>query len=213
MRAVHLQTEHLTEPMGLGIAIPRFYWHCEGGMMQTAYRIVAGRGQETVWDSGKVHSASMTHIPYGGKPLESRDRINWTVTLWDEKDVPGEAAESRFEMGLLKPSDWTAKWISGDYKPNKKERYPVDCFRKVFSIKRPAADDAPGETMRTLTEAAAVPVKKARLYVSARGVYDVTLNGKRMEDFILAPGMTDYRRRIQYQTYDVTALLQEENTM
>lgn len=50
---------------------------------------------------------------------------------------------------------------------------------------------------------------KARLYASARSVYDVTLNGTRLEDFILAPGMTDYRRRIQYQTYDVTALVQE----
>ena len=68
MRAVHLQTEHLTEVLGLGIEIPRFYWHCEGGAVQTAYRIVARRGNEIVWDSGKVQSASMTHILYGGKP-------------------------------------------------------------------------------------------------------------------------------------------------
>ena len=213
MRAVHLQTEHLIEALGLGITTPRFFWHCEGGRTQTAYRIVARRGNETVWDSGKVQSASMTHIPYKGKALASRDRIDWTVTLWDEKDMPGEEAESWFEMGLLELSDWRAEWISGDYKPNKKVRYPVDCSRKIFSIKKPAVDDALGETMRTLTEAAAVFVKKARLYASARGVYDVTLNGKRIEDFILAPGMTDYRKRIQYQTYDVTALLQEENTL
>lgn len=65
----------------------------------------------------------------------------------------------------------------------------MDCFRRTFSLKQSVA--------------------KARLYASARGVYDVTLNGTRLEDFILAPGMTDYRRRIQYQTYDVTALVQE----
>ena len=193
MRAVHLQTEHLTEALGLGITTPRFYWHCEGGMTQTAYRIVAKRGNETVWDSGKVQSASMTHISYEGKSLASRDRIDWTVTLWDEKDMPGEEAASWFEMGFLEASDWRAEWISGDYKPNKKVRYPVDCFRHTFSIRE--------------------PVVRARLYASARGVYDVVINGKRVEDFILAPGMTDYRKRIQYQTYDVTALLQQENTV
>lgn len=53
----------------------------------------------------------------------------------------------------------------------------------------------------------------ARLYASARGIYDVHINGSRLEDFILAPGMTDYRKRIQYQTYDVTGLLQQENML
>jgi alpha-L-rhamnosidase len=96
-------------------------------------------------------------------------------------------------MGLLEESDWLAKWISGDYKPKKKERYPVDCFKKDFQTKK--------------------EIKKARLYASARGLYDVCINGSRLTDFILAPGMTDYRKRIQYQTYDVTGLLQDKNTL
>lgn len=193
MRAVHLQTEYLTEPLGLGIAKPRFYWNCEGGVRQTAYQIVCKRGEETVWDSGRVASPSMTHISYEGSPLRSRDRVDWSVTLWDENGQPGETSESSFELGLLEASDWTAQWISGDYKPKKNVRYPADCFRKRFSL--------PGQ------------VRRARLYASARGVYDVTVNGVRVEDFILAPGMTDYRKRIQYQTYDVTDLLNRDNTV
>ena len=197
MRAVHLQTEYLTEPIGLDIMQPRFFWQCEGGVTQTAYQIIAKRGSETVWDSGKVDSSSMTHIPYQGKPLKSRDIITWSVCLWDEAGVQGEVSESHFEMGLLKASDWTSKWITGDYKPNKKERYPVDCFKKDFSL-----DVSQKKGM-----------EKARLYATAMGVYDVTINGKRIEDFILAPGMTDYRKRLQYQVYDVTSLLGEQNTM
>lgn len=193
MRAIHLQTEYLTEPLGLGIAKPRFYWNCEGGVTQTAYQIVAARNDETVWDSGKVASSRMTHIAYGGAPLQSRDRVTWRVTLWDENDQPGEASESWFELGLLESSDWKGKWITGDYRPKKNVRYPVDCFRKTFRLDAPA--------------------KRARLYAAARGIYDVTINGKRLDDFILAPGMTDYRRRIQYQTFDVTSLLREENTV
>ena len=204
MKAIHLQTEYLTEPLGLGIREPRFYWNCdaersgasplegEGGIAQTAYQIVCTRGEETVWDSGKVESSSMTHIRYAGKPLRSRNIVNWCVTLWDENGEPGEPAEGRFELGLLEPSDWTAKWISGNYKPDPKCRYPADCFKKDFAAK---------------------DVVKARLYATARGVYDVTLNGGRIEDFILAPGATDYRKRIQVQAYDVTALIQENNTI
>ena len=193
MKAIRLQTEYLTEPLGLGIATPRFSWNCAGGVKQTAYQIIAKRKDETVWDSGKVASSSMTHILYGGQPLHSRERITWTVTLWDENDAAGETVESWFELGLLHPADWTAKWVRGDYKPNKKQRYPVDCFRKAFSCEQ--------------------KIVSARLYATARGVYDVSVNGKRIEDFILAPGMTDYRKRIQYQTYDVTALLHKENTL
>lgn len=193
LKAIRLKTEYLTEPLGLGIAAPRFYWNCDGGEKQTAYQIIAKCHEKVVWDSGKVASSAMTHIPYGGEQLGSRDRIVWSVTLWDENNMPGEAAESWFELGLLVPSDWEAKWITGDYKPNKQYRQSVDCFRKCF--------------------AATKEIAQARLYASARGLYDVHINGKRIEDFILAPGMTDYRKRIQYQIYDVTALLQQYNTV
>ncbi len=192
MRATHLQVEYLTEPMGLGNPKPRFYWNCEGGVTQTAYQIVCTRAGKTVWDSGKVESSSMTHIAYDGLDLHSRDIVAWSVQLWDENGEPGEKSESRFELGLLNDSDWTAKWISGDYKPDPKRRYPADCFKKDFPAKN---------------------VVKARLYATARGVYDVTVNGRRIEDFILAPGSTDYRKRIQVQTYDVTEYIKEKNTI
>ena len=193
MKATHLQVEYLTEPLGLGSAKPRFYWHCEDGVKQTAYQIVCKRGDETVWDSGKAESSSMTHIPYAGAPLASRDRISWRVQLWDENDLPGEVSESVFELGLLHSADWTAKWISGNYTPQKNRRYPADCFKKEFT--------AQGE------------IVKARLYATARGIYDVTVNGKRIDGFVLAPGATDYRKRIQYQTYDVTEYVKEKNTV
>lgn len=193
MKAIHLRTDYLDRPMGLGNTAPRFYWQCENGITQTAYQIIAQRDGTVVWDSGKVSSGQMTHVPYGGPDLQSRDRIVWSVTVWDEDGQPDESTESWFEMGLLNSSDWKGQWISGGYKPKKKVRYPVDCFEKEFSVR--------GE------------VTRARLYATARGVYDVTVNGRRIEDFIIAPGMTDYRKRIQYQTYDVTELIQAQNSI
>lgn len=190
MRAVHLQTEYLTEPLGIDLVHPRFYWNCEDGMGQSAYQIRAEKDGELLWDSGKVTSSSMTHIRYGGRALESRERICWSVRLWDENDKKGEWSSSWFEMGLLNKKDWIAKWISGDYIPKKNQRYPVDHFKKEFITGR--------------------NIKQARLYVSACGLYEAKLNGTRIGEFVLAPGCTDYRKRLQYQTYDVTELLNKD---
>lgn len=186
MKATELKAEYLKAPIGIDIEKPRFFWNCEGGEKQTAYRIVCVRDGHTVWDSGKVESGAMTRIAYAGEALHSRDEILWSVTLWDEKGIEGETVCSRFEMGLLDRSDWKASWITGNYAVNPLRRYPVDCFRKTFDAK---------------------DIIKARLYITACGVYEAKLNGQRCGDFILAPGVTDYRKRIQYQTIDVTNLL------
>ena len=184
MKAINIKTEYLGNPLGIDIKNPRIFWNCEGGTKQTAYRIVSEK-----WDSGKVESSSMN----ARWPLEltSGERVNFTITLWDENDTEGEKSEPAFfETGLLSKSDWKAKWITGDYKVNKKIRYPVDCFRKEFK--------------------AAEKVKSARLYMTACGIYSAEINGVKVS-MPLAPGITDYRRRVQYQTYDVTHLIKENN--
>ncbi len=193
MKAIRLRTEYLKNPLGIDIQTPRLMWNAEGGRKQTAYQIVcADADGAKLWDSGKVSTDSMrTAYPH---TLVSRERIDWRVRLWDENDRPGEWAGSFLEAGLLQPSDWTAKWITGDYRPKKSERYPVDCFRKTFTVNQ--------------------SVKKARLYATACGLYEARLGGERIGSFCFAPGYTDYRKRVQYQTYDVTGLLRQgENVL
>ena len=186
MKAINLKTEYLINPIGIDIRHPRLFWNCEGGTKQTAYRIVAKTDEQIVWDSGKVSSDSM-HADYPND-LASRQRVEWNATLWDETDSKGESSETAFfETGLLSASDFRAKWISGNYRVNKKKRYPVDCFKKEFAARN---------------------VAKARLYITACGLYEARINGKRVSDFVLAPGHTDYTKRIQLQTYDVTELLE-----
>ena len=57
------------------------------------------------------------------------------------------------------------------------------------------------------------PIRTAELEVTCDGVYEAIMNGRRIGDFILAPGWTEYRKRLQVQTYDVKDLLKEENTL
>ncbi len=177
MRAVCLRTEYLENPLGIDLKHPRLMWNCEDGTKQTAWQIVTPR-----WDSGKVESSAMWAVYPRG--LHDRERVCWKIRLWDETGAPGEWSEAFFERGI---SVWEAKWITGNDPVNKKQRYPVDCFRKAFSVSR--------------------PVEKARLYITACGLYEARLSGKKVGSFVMAPGHTDYRRRVQYQTYDVTALL------
>ena len=184
MKALRLKTQFLYEPVGIDIQRPLLSWNAEGGKTQTAYEIVAESDGKVAWNSGKVMSSSM-RAEYSEK-LVSRQRVDWKVRLFDENGNAGEWASASFEMGLLSPSDFTAKWITGNYQVDKKRRYPVDCFKKQFTVEN---------------------VMKARLYVTACGIYEVKFNGVKAGDFCLAPGHTDYTKRIQYQTIDVTSLI------
>ena len=183
MKAIRLKTEYLLDPIGIDIAMPRLFWNCEDGIAQSAYEIVAAddSGKE-LWRSGKVLSDAM-HCRWGGQAVAPKTKVLWRVRLWDENDICDLWSEASFETGIDR---WKAKWIAGNYVVNPAKRYPVDCFRKFF-----VAED----------------ITKARLYITACGVYEAKLNGQRCGDFVLAPGVTDYRKRIQYQTIDVTSLL------
>ena len=190
MRAIRLKTEHLFDPIGVDYSAPRLFWNCEGGVKQTAYQMLAAdEGGNTLWDSGKVESSSMC-VHWGGDPVPPKTKVLWQVRLWDETNAAGDWSEATFETGI---DIWNSKWITGNYKVHKKRRYPVDCFRKKFNVSG---------------------IQRARLYITACGLYEARFNGERIGNFILAPGITDYRKRVQYQTYDVTELLQAgENTL
>ena len=186
MKAIRLKTEYLHNPIGIDITKPVFFWNCEGGKLQKAFQIIArNEDDKIIWDSGRVEHRAM-HTRYDGDELKSRDIIFWKIRLWDEGDEPGGWSFACFEIGLLESCDWQAKWITGDYNPKKRKRYPVDCFRKQFTCGS---------------------VSKARLYVSACGLYEAKINGSRVGESLMTPGFTDYNKRIQYQSYDVTKLI------
>ena len=184
MKINNISIEYLDNPLGLGIRSPRITWDLEGLVKQQAFEIkykINGGKEKTK----TVYSSSMNF--QFSESFNSRDLVEFKIRVADEKYKWSDYSETHhFEMGLLNQDEFKAKWITGDYKPNEKDRYPVDYFKKEFEI---------------------TSLNKARLYISACGVYEAFINGKRVGDFILAPGSTDPRKRIQYQTYDVKDLL------
>ena len=202
-----LRCEYLTDPLGIDEPEPRLSWALESdrrGARQTAYRILAastaealGRGKGDLWDSGRVESEQTTHVGYGGRPLASRGACFWRVESWDERGKITFSAKAHWTAGLLKPSDWAASWVAADAEIHRRDPESAAptwtdpgtpaLFRREFEV--------PGQ------------VTRATVYASARGLFELRINGRRVGDDLLAPEWTDYDKRIHYRTYDVTALI------
>ena len=198
----HLTCEYRADPRGIDALRPRLSWQVQSplrGERQTAYRILVAdspqelaRSRGNVWDSGKVLSGRTVAVRYGGPALASGRVCFWKVRVWDKdgKPSPG-SAPAQWQMGLLRPSDWRASWISAatprDTKDGGLTLPPCPYLRKTFTLDR--------------------SIKRATLYATARGLYALSVNRKRVGDAVFAPGWTDYTKRIVYQTYDVTGRL------
>jgi alpha-L-rhamnosidase len=195
-----LRTEYHVNPLGIDVRAPRLSWklHAERrGTMQSAYEIrvaadsaslVAGRAP--VWATGKVASDASIHVPYAGPALASGRRYWWQVRAWDDQGrASAWSRPAYWETGLLAPSDWQARWITPDLPEDSTRSNPSPMLRAEF------------------TAGSASPIVSARAYVSALGLYEMEINGRRVGDQLFTPGWTSYDTRLQYQSYDVTPLV------
>lgn len=123
--AENLQTEYLTDPLGIDESVPRLSWSIAGGrraVMQTAYRIIVSKsknnilgGTGEVWDSGKTSSDQSIGIEYGGAALESKTAYYWAVQVWDNYGNVSDFSEPAYFETAMLSGEWEAKWItSGD---------------------------------------------------------------------------------------------------
>jgi alpha-L-rhamnosidase len=211
---VELRCEYRVNPLGIDIMKPRLSWRLEArdtdarSLEQTAYRILAAASPDLLdsdtgglWDSGKISGAESLHHSYAGADLASGRRVYWKVRVWNGADQPGPWSKTAYwSMGLLQAEDWGASWIGDpDEKPaDTTDRDPIT---------------PPSPLLRRAFEPAG-KIERALLSVTARGLYECRLNGERIGDHQLAPEWTDYKKRIPYQTFDVTAMMSEgENVL
>ncbi|MBQ2722394.1 MAG: alpha-L-rhamnosidase N-terminal domain-containing protein, partial [Opitutales bacterium] len=158
-------------------------------------------------DSGKVMSSQSVKVRYGGAPISSRERIYWKVRVWDENGVESDWSDVNFfEAGLLSQDDWQAKWILTTEKPHNLYFYksPYN-WGKVFPDgKRPRMGVAPIHVRKSFESDKPI---SARLYVSSLGIFHAFINEKRIDNDYWKTGWTDYNKRVQSNTYDVTKYL------
>lgn len=191
LRVDGLRCEYGRNPVGIDARSPRLSWQlhaAERGIVQSAYQIRVWDDGGALWDSGKVPSDQSVLVTYAGARLRSGQRCTWQVRVWDGSESASAWSETAsWEMGLLDASDWKARWIEPDWDEDPLVAHPAPYLRAAFDVTAGLAS--------------------ARLYATAHGVYELTLNGQRVGDTLLAPGYTSYHHRLEYQTYDVTALL------
>ena len=196
MIASKLKTNYLSRAMGIDPGSVVFTWIPENGCYQSAFRITVSYDGNTVFDSGKIALSTTEYIPEIEIP--SKKSVTWSVTLWDETDMPGDTVSMNFETGMAK-GDWKAQWIDPELvRPEHSERArfgaplnPASYLKKEFDL----AD-----------------FEKARLYITAYGVYDAWINGQHVDGYYMAPGTSHYDKRLQVQTYDVGRYLREGRT-
>jgi alpha-L-rhamnosidase len=193
LRVQDLSCEYQLNPLGIETREPCLSWKLasdQRGVAQSAYQVQVNDGQGDLWDSGKVFSDQALHIPYGGSALRSRQRCTWRVRVWDSHDHSSAWSEPGWwEMGLLQTADWQAQWIEPDLVEDPAAFNPSPYLRASF-------------TLRTR------PVS-ARMYVTAHGLYEALLNGRRVGDAYFTPGYSSYQHRLYYQTYDASNLLSD----
>lgn len=196
-----LRCEYRLNPIGLNTRQPRISWKLQSdarGTLQAAYRLVVAadeRFNELLWDSGRMESDRSAHVVPTGLEMASKKRYYYRVRAWNiNGEDSGWSALAYWEMGLLAASEWQADWISAPAALFAEDSEQVPMLRKPFRV-----DGA---------------VRSASIFATALGVYELELNGSRIGSDYFAPGWTSYDHRLQYQAYDVTAMLRHgENAL
>jgi alpha-L-rhamnosidase len=210
-------------PLGIDSRVPRLSWKLESGNLkletrsvaeiargvrQRAYQILVASSEELLkqdkgdlWDSGKVASDQSVNVEYAGKPLTSNQRCFWKVRVWtsrletsatgsgvlspESKNTSSWSNVALFSMGLLDPSDWQGEWIRFQQADNIKHIW----YRKTFALE-------------------SVP-ESAFAYLASIGYHELYVNGERIGDRVLSPGVTDLEKRALYVTYDIKSKLKK----
>jgi len=195
-----LKCEWRLNPSGIDAMAPRLSWQLQSvqrNVQQTAYSIIVASSQEKLqqnkgdlWSSGKINSTASVMVPYHGKPLKSGQRYFWKIKSFTNKGESAWSETAYWSMGLFNKTDWKARWIGYDKAAawdsiTQWSRLSARYLRKEFQ--------------------SATAIKKATIYISGLGLYELYLNGKKIGDQVLAPAPTDYRKSVLYNTYDVTA--------
>jgi alpha-L-rhamnosidase len=206
LTVTRLRWDGRDQPLGFIRPEPRMSWvlaSSERGEKQTAYQVLVASdpdrllpGRADIWDSKKVVSSESINVGYGGPTPLGRQRAFWTVRVWDSRDRPSAFARpSWWEMALY-DEEWEGQWVG---RPS--------TGAAATATTTPASRGDRSVTYLRRSFALAAEVQRARLYASAFGVYEISINGKRAGQNVLAPGYTDYDKRVLFQTYDVTSLV------
>lgn len=225
---VNLRCEYFSNPAGVDVSRPALSWNIQTpasrrDMHQTAWQIIVAEEKQQLnehanccWNSGVIDSQHMSQILYNGKALQSGKRYWWKVRVWDETGQSSSWSQPAYwVMGQLNTSDWKAQWITAQGADKYAHQY--QSATHDFNLRRdlpefrafaPKASEPNYSSLLARREfKSAHHLKKAILHISGLGQYELFINGKRVGDYLLAPGWSYYPKTVLYDTYNVTSLI------
>ncbi|MGE8377711.1 MAG: family 78 glycoside hydrolase catalytic domain, partial [Sphingobacterium sp.] len=192
---IELSCEHLVNPLGVDKSNPRLSWRLADkrqGAKQSAYQVLVDtdsialvKNKANIWNSGKQLSSAML-IHYSGISLKKQTKYYWKVLVWDKNGSESTSSIASFETGMMGMENWKGKWIS-DNQDIQEQAAPY--FRRAFKTTK--------------------PIKSARAYIAVAGLYELSINGKKIGDHRLDPMYTRFDKRTLYVVEDVTRQIQQ----
>lgn len=193
-----LKIEYQINPIGIVNKQPRFSWNYldAKGLYQKSYRVLVASNKKLLedleadlWDSSSVESDEMIGITYQGKELVSR-QVCYVLCIVESNTGEQDKHYGSFEMGLMSNEEFKGRWMSIPSNFNGSTLY----FRKRI-------------------EATNKKLVRARAYICGIGYHEFYMNGKKISDRVLNPGVTEYSKTILYDVYDITDALEEKDNV
>lgn len=227
---IELRCQFIENPYGVDVIDPVLSWTIKTSnptardIRQTAYQVLVASSidllkvdKADMWNSGKVISNQMSQVVYAGKALQSSQQYWWKVRVWNEKSkISVWSTPTQWTMGVLNAADWKAQWISANGAEKyaikyQSARQDINLARDLIEYRKankPNKNDPNYSSMLLRKEFEVKPeLRRAVIHVCGLGHYELNINGKKVGDYLLAPGWTDYRFTALYDTYDVTGML------
>jgi len=188
VQIAQLSIEHHESGFGIAKCEPRLSWRFAEtdakDWIQKSYEVEITR--KGVEERYSVETSSSVLVEWPSRPLVSRESVSVRVRATGQDGSITPWAKTSLETALLDTTDWACSMISGRRQETNLPKQPFR-LRKMF---------------------AAQSIENARLYATAFGIYEITINGNRVGDQLLTPGWTSYDYHLNYQTYDISQYLQ-----
>ena len=195
-KKIRLLCEYMDRPLGLTTTTPLFTWNIrDNHYTVTSYRIQVKEsllhtkeGGKLMWDSGWTEEKNAHKACYAGQALHSGVTYQWNVTLHVEKCDSIEewlSEDAFFTTGLMSFDPWTASWIGG-----------IRIDQNSYLYRKQWTNQA--------------KVRHAAAFLASPCYNVLTVNGRPADDTVLNNVFADYEKSLYYRTYDITALVQQD---
>lgn len=208
-KIIKVTIDYNQSPINVSNANPDISWIISSvlnNQKQAAYQVqiayskkLLEQNKPDVWNSGKIKSSQSSHIIPEGKTLKSNTDYWVKVTSWNQ-DGKEASTFTTFSTAYFEQNSWQAMWIGYQSEAPYSFETATDEEKVAF---RPDSIIAGRSQYLRKEVTLKKEIRRARVFVTGLGFYELSINGKKVGDHVLAPAKTRYSDRVLYEVFDV----------